>query len=109
MFNENLTQLGLSEKEALLYLTLLRNGPSPVSLLAKRIGLKRVSLYPVLEALELRGLLAFEQTPVGRRYIPHDPVCLLDLLEQESADLKYRIDLAKKCVEELHKLAVWMH
>ncbi len=109
MFNENLTQLGLSEKEALLYLTLLRNGPSPVSLLAKRLGLKRVSLYPVLEALELRGLLAFEQTPVGRKYIPHDPICLLELLEQESADLKYRMSLAKKCVEELHELAVWMH
>ncbi|MFA4814514.1 MAG: helix-turn-helix domain-containing protein [Candidatus Gracilibacteria bacterium] len=107
MFNESLTQLGLSKKEALLYLLLLRNGPSPASLLAKRLGMKRVSLYPILEALGLHGLVSFEQTPLGRRYISHDPVCLLDLLERENADIKYRMDLAKQCVQQLRELIVW--
>lgn len=106
MYNENLTQLGLSEKEALLYLLLLRNGPSPASSLAKRLQIKRVSLYPVLESLTERGLVDYEQTPLGRRYIPHDPVCLLDLLEKESAELRHRLEIAKKCVEKLQAWTV---
>lgn len=101
MFNVNLTELGLSEKEALLYLLLLRSGPSPASCLAKRLQIKRVSLYPVLESLTERGLVAYEQTPTGRKYISHDPVCLLDLLEKESAQIRHRMEIAKRCIEKL--------
>lgn len=105
MFNVNLTELGLSEKEALLYLLLLRSGPSPASSLAKRLQIKRVSLYSVLESLTERGLVAYEQTPLGRKYIPHDPICLLELLEKESAAVRHRLEIAKSCVE---KLQTWI-
>ena len=101
MFNVNLTELGLSEKEALLYLLLLRSGPSPASSLAKRLQIKRVSLYPVLESLTERGLVDYEQTSLGRRYIPHDPICLIDLLEKETAEVRHRMEIAKMCVEKL--------
>ncbi|MFA6024613.1 MAG: helix-turn-helix domain-containing protein [Candidatus Gracilibacteria bacterium] len=107
MFNENLTCLGLSEKEAMLYLLLLRNGPAPATLLAKRLGIKRVSLYPVLSALLERGLISFEQTKFGRKYLPHDPECLLDFLEEERAELIHRMDLAKSCILQLHEFSVW--
>ncbi len=105
MFNVNLTELGLSEKEALLYLLLLRNGPSPASSLAKRLQIKRVSLYSVLESLTERGMVAYEQTPLGRKYIPHDPICLLELLEKESAEVRHRLEIAKRFVE---KLQAWV-
>lgn len=107
MFNENLLQLGLSKKEAMLYLLLLRNGPAPVSCLAKRLELKRVSLYSILESLELKGLISIQETEQGRRYLPHDPECLLDGLEKQQIELKYRLELAKECVEQLQGLSVW--
>jgi sugar-specific transcriptional regulator TrmB len=103
---ENLTKLGLSEKEALLYLLLLRNGPAPASILAKRLKIKRVSLYPIAEALMARGLATFETTPVGRRYIPYDPECLLEILEKENSELRYRMDLARRCIDQLRSLSV---
>lgn len=107
MFNENLLQLGLSKKEVMLYLLLLRNGPAPVSSLAKRLELKRVSLYSILESLELKGLISIQETERGRRYLPHDPECLLEGLEKQQIELKYRFELAKECVEQLQGFSVW--
>ncbi len=107
MFDENLTILGLSKKEALLYTLLLRNGPAPASSLAKRLQIKRVSAYPLLESLEAKGLVTFEETKLGRKYFPHDPECLLDSLEQQNAELKYRMELAKKCIQQFHEMSIW--
>lgn len=101
MFVESLVKLGLSEREASLYLLLLQIGPSQVSSLAKRAQVKRVSVYSVLASLELRGLVTFEQTRLGKRYLAHDPECLLYFLEQEKAELKCRINLARECIQKL--------
>lgn len=98
---ENLTKLGFSEKEAMVYMVLLRNGPALASTLAHRTGLKRVSVYSILDALSARGLVSFEFTDLGRRYLPHDPECLLYKLEEEKAQLQVKLDLAKDCIQSL--------
>lgn len=104
MFHQ-LTQLGLTEKEATLYMTMLRIGPSPVSTLAKRSNIKRVSLYSILNSLCERGLITFEQSKMGRRYIPYDPESLLYNLERESAQIKFRMQVAKDCIQELANMS----
>jgi len=103
MFVENLIKLGFNQKEAEVYLMLLRVGPSPVSSLAQRIGLKRASVYSVLDSLMVRGLVSFEQSGNCRRYIPHDPECLLFGLERQNAELRCQMDLAKTCVDGLNR------
>jgi predicted transcriptional regulator len=100
---DDLKKLGFTDKEAQVYLMLLRIGPSPVSALANRLGLKRVTVYSVLDSLCARGLVTFDQCGNCRRYIPHDPECLLDDLEKEGAELKFRMSLAKSCVSKLHE------
>lgn len=95
-------QLGFSEKEASVYLMLLRVGPSPVSSLARRINMKRVTVYAVLNSLIQRGLVTFEEAGSCRRYIPHDPECLLYGLEKQHAELRFRMGLAKDCIEKLN-------
>lgn len=105
MFIEKLVKLGLSEKEAMLYLALLRFGPSPVSPLARRVKLKRVTVYTVLDSLYERSLITFKPTPFGRRYLAFDPDCLLYELEKEGAELKLRIELAKECIKKLNSLS----
>lgn len=102
MFVENLIKLGLSEKEATVYLLLLGIGPSQVSSLAKRAMLKRVTAYSVLDSLCARGLVTFEPMKIGKRYIAYDPECLLNGLEQEKAQLKWRMELAKDCIQKLN-------
>lgn len=101
MFIENLTQLGFTEKEAQVYLMLLRTGPAPASTLAQRVQMKRVSIYTILETLCGKGVVSYEQTEMGRRYLPHDPECLYEQLEQERASLQVKLTLAKNCVEAL--------
>jgi sugar-specific transcriptional regulator TrmB len=102
MFVDNLMQLGFSQREAEVYLMLLRIGPSPASSLAQRVGMKRATVYSVLEALLERGLVTFEQDENYRKYIPHDPECLLFGLEKQNAELKFRMNLAKACIENLN-------
>lgn len=95
---ENLVMLGLTEKEARVYLMLVRIGPSPASTLARRVNMKRASVYAVLDALLARNLVSFEECSGCRRYLPHDPQGILYDLEQESAALRVKIDLAKECI-----------
>ncbi len=101
MFTESLKKLGFTHREALVYQTLLQTGPSPVGCLAKRANMKRVTVYPVLDSLLQRGLVSFEQTGKGKRYFPHDPECLLYYLEEQAAEIKFRIGIAKNCILEL--------
>lgn len=101
MFIENLIKLGFTEKEAQVYLMLFRTGPTPASTLAQRVQMKRVSIYTILEALCGKGVVSYEQTEMGRRYIPHDPECLYEQLEREKAGIQAKLSVAKNCVEAL--------
>ncbi|HSI21028.1 MAG TPA: helix-turn-helix domain-containing protein [Verrucomicrobiae bacterium] len=55
--NPLLHQLGLSDKEAAAYLTLLELGSASVQQLADATGIKRVTMYVVLERLEKLNLV----------------------------------------------------
>ncbi len=99
-----LLQLGFSEKEAQVYLMLLRIGPSPASAIARRTGLKRATVYSVLETLANRALVTTEETQRGRKYSPHDPECLLYGLEKEKSELQFKLNLARNCIDELQDM-----
>lgn len=96
-----LVQLGLSEKEASVYMMLLRIGPSPVSTLAKRLSLKRVTTYAVLDSLCKKAYVRYTKREKCRIYIPSDPSCLLESVERKSQNLKYQLKLARECVTKL--------
>lgn len=76
-------------------------GPSPVSALAQRVNLKRVTVYAILDALASRGLVNVVDTDQGRRYVPQDPSCLLEKLEEEKNTLQRKVEMAEECVREL--------
>ena len=103
---ESLMQLGFTEKEAMVYLILLRIGPAPASLVAKRLDIKRATAYAVLNSLCQRGIVSFEEMSNGRRFIPHDPECILYNLEKQESELKFRMQVAKNCVEKLQNTSM---
>lgn len=105
MLIDALVRLGISEKEARAYVMLLRIGLSPVSVLAKRLNMKRVSLYPLLEALQAKALVHFEERDSGRFYLARSPERLLELLDEEKRELKIKTMLAHECVEKLKAIA----
>lgn len=96
-----LVQLGLSEKEASVYMMLLRVGASPVSTLAKRLQMKRVTTYSVLDSLKRKGYVTFQKRGACRKYIPQDPECILEDLERRNEQLRVKLSLAKDCVQRL--------
>lgn len=98
---ERLVQIGLSEKEAVAYLMLLRVGPSLASSLARRVKLKRVTVYSVLESLMEKGLIGYQQSRTGKQFMALEPERLLYKLENEQAQLKLKMNMAKECVENL--------
>lgn len=100
---EHLTQLGLTSKEARLYVMLHRIGPSMASSLAQRVSLNRVTTYTVLDALCRKGLVIFRENEKGRTYISQDPEALFHPLEEEKMSLQNKWQVAELCVKKLQK------
>lgn len=57
MFDEIFKRLGFTKNEQKIYLYLLAHGASLASMIAKRIGVKRVTVYAALESLEKKNFL----------------------------------------------------
>lgn len=79
--------LGLSQKEARVYLANLSLGPATVQQIADQSGIKRVTTYVILEALGNLGLSS--QTTQGRKtyFNAEDPVALRRLLEKKEQEV----------------------
>ncbi|MEI7511294.1 MAG: helix-turn-helix domain-containing protein [Candidatus Peregrinibacteria bacterium] len=56
MVQKFLRSLGLSEKETLVYLAGLELGTQPISIIAKKLGLQRTTLYNIVDSLAKKGL-----------------------------------------------------
>lgn len=57
---DSLTQLGLEEKESHLYIASLSIGPSTILKLSKVSGVKRTTIYEIINSLEQKGLMRKE-------------------------------------------------
>lgn len=64
---KNLETLGLTSKEAAIYLVLLEKGNSSVMAISEHSGIKRPTCYLVLDDLVKKGFVA--RMPVGRRTV----------------------------------------
>ena len=58
MFEQFLEEIGLSEKEAKIYLALLQVDSALISDLAEKTKINRTTVYPVLESLAKKGLVS---------------------------------------------------
>ena len=57
MLEKYLQEIGLSEKEATVYLALLQVDSGSIQSIAKNTGINRTTVYPVLESLAKKGLV----------------------------------------------------
>lgn len=83
----SLEDLGLSEKEAKVYLANLSLGASSVQKIADHSGIKRVTTYVILESLVNLGLVS--QSTKGKKtlFIAEDPLSLSRLIAKREAEL----------------------
>lgn len=82
MNTEVLTQTGLSEIQAKIYLYLIRYGQSTPSEIAKRLEENRTTVYSALERLEKLGIITQKDKGKIAAYTPNHPSVLEKLAER---------------------------
>jgi len=95
---EQLQRLGFSQYEAQAYIALIKENPANGYELAKRSGIPRPSIYPVLQKLEERGAIGRVETPTGTRFVPLPPD---DLLSKLSHQFQGHIEAASNSLNEI--------
>lgn len=89
MLLETLKQIGLTEKESKLYIEMLALGMQPVSVLARRIGLNRTTVYSVLKTLRSKGLISSVVRSGVKYFVACDPNALVGYFDQKCRELEY--------------------
>jgi len=88
MFEKELQKLGLSDKEAKVYLSSLELGPSPVQVIARKAGVNRATTYVMIESLIDRGLMSSFEKGKKRFFTAESPEQLMVLLRKEEAEIR---------------------
>lgn len=78
-----LLELGLTEKEAQIYLSGIKIGPATAQRLAQESEIKRATVYPYIESLVAKGLFHVEVNGVRKLFIPEPPEKLATLLDSK--------------------------
>lgn len=83
-----LLDFGLTEKEIIIYLSLLKTGPNTIMNLSRETGIKRSTTHNTVEELIKKGLVS--QTNYGERrmVVAEDPKKLEFLMEQKRWEMK---------------------
>lgn len=109
MFEQHLQNLGLSQKEALVYLASLELGPSTIQEISKKTGIIRTTIYNLTRSLKEKGLMVELQKGKRRlfgsqrpdRFLSHLQIQKKELEEKEKAlqsilpELKGLVDLSR--------------
>lgn len=90
MILEKIKQLGLSDKEAKVYLTALELGGESVQNIAKKSGVHRATTYQCLEKLEEIGLIVTEIRGKKKKYAGEYPEKLLTNIIDKQNEFKKR-------------------
>jgi len=88
MLVNDLEKLGLSDKEAKVYLAVLELGEGNIAQIAKKSGVKRTTVYDIVVSLKEKQLLT--ETLKGKKhiYFAEDPRKLDDIYDERKATLK---------------------
>jgi len=98
MHIKTLEQLGLSEKEANIYQSLLSLGPSPIRSVAEKANINRGTTHECLKSLLQKGVVTY--LPRGKRklFAPRDPEVLLQIAEKQQHELESAISQLKTSI-----------
>ncbi len=97
-------KLGLSDKEAKVYLALLELGQAPPSEIASYSGVNRATTYVILEELKKRGLATSLEKGKKINFAAEPPERLSNLFKIEEKRLKENFSDFKKIIPDLEKI-----
>ncbi len=95
---ELVKNLGLSDKAAKIYIAALELGEASVQQLAEKSGLKRTSLYYILDELIDSGVLIAAKTGTKIRYVPEQPETLLKIIKERISNFENSVATLEESV-----------
>jgi len=104
MYEKELQNAGLSEKEARVYLAALELGPDTAQNIAKKAGINRATTYVQIEDLKERGLISELEKGKKTLYVADQPERLLTLLNAFERDLDFKKEEIQRILPNLVNL-----
>lgn len=85
---EILNNIGFSNNEAEVYLTSLYLGPTTILKIAKSSGIRRTTVYSVVETLKNKGLIHIKPEGLKQLYVAEHPERLQNMIESKKMALE---------------------
>jgi len=95
--------LGLTTKAAKIYLAALELGEASVQQLAQRAGIKRTTLYYVLDELVETGVLVCTRTGKRMYYVPKQPATLLQNAKEKISNFEESLALLEDKASHMNR------
>lgn len=99
-----LKQLGFSEKEIQVYLSLLNLGPSSVREIAQKAQVNRGTTYDILKSLMKRGLVSYYHQDKHQYFLAEDPDKIKNVLDDKINELTQSKSEILKIIPELKSI-----
>jgi len=96
-----LLELGLSDKEAIVYLAMLELGPSSVQDIAKRAGVNRSTTYVMIEGLKKHGLVSTFEKGKKIVFAAENPEKLMAIVSEHMGLLEAKRDRLSQTMPRL--------
>lgn len=100
-----LQKLGLSDKEALVYLASLEIGPSPVQVISRKAEVNRATTYVMIEALLQKGLMSTFDKGKKTLYTAEKPERLHRIVHHERASVDEKESVIKRILPDLDAIS----
>jgi len=104
MLTNKLEEIGLSDKEAKVYIAVLELGEGSASEIAKKSGVNRATVYFTLENLMKLGLVSATNEEKKQKFVPEDPSQLENIITKQQQELEQKKKGLKDVVEELNSI-----
>jgi sugar-specific transcriptional regulator TrmB len=104
MIESFLRTLGLSDNEIRVYLYLLTHGESIASVIAKRLEMKRATVYPIIQSLEKQELISTFEKNGTMHFDAVEPEDIIYVCEQRVSQMKRLKEKAETLHTEFRKL-----
>lgn len=98
-------KLGLDDKDAAVYLSLLSSGPIAIRKLAEKSGINRGTTYEILKTLQKEGLVSYYHKEKHQHFVAEDPKVLKNILARKKKEFEDVEDNLVKLIPELSSLS----
>lgn len=99
-----LEEIGLSEKEAKVYLALLQFDTANIQQITEKSKINRTTVYPILESLTKKGLVHESITDKKTAYEAVPPEHLETFIEQQKLVLQEKLERLKEVIPQIKSI-----